>query len=90
MVHILPATSFVIVPPTACRHVDVFFLADVEAALVMALPSYEFEVTIDHPQRQDDDFFVEPNGVVSDIATIEKLASALARFTDFGPSKMIH
>ncbi|WP_292317306.1 hypothetical protein [Mesorhizobium sp.] len=46
------------------------------------MPDYTFTVTLEHPQRQDEeDIFVEPNGVVLDLASfLQRVAEALAPF----------
>ncbi|RWL84112.1 MAG: hypothetical protein EOR68_10385 [Mesorhizobium sp.] len=78
----MSAREFLVVPPREARYESAAYRAQMEAALSAAMPDYTFTVTLEHPQRQDEeDIFVEPNGVVLDLAPfLQRVAEALAPF----------
>jgi Tfp pilus assembly protein PilX len=54
-------------------------LALIEKTLLGALPGYEIEVTIDHPKRAEDLFYIEANGFADNRLT-DIMAAVLTRF----------
>ncbi|MDG4897697.1 hypothetical protein P9272_29600 [Mesorhizobium sp. WSM4976] len=78
----ISARGSLVVPHREARYESAGYRAQMEARPCRLMPDYTFNVTLEHPQRQDEqDIFVEPNGVVLDPAPfLHRVAEALAPF----------